>query len=539
MDLRTDQPKQPRRGFTMVEILVVIAIILLSAVIALPVMKSALDGRQAVDAATILTGALAGARDSAIRQNEPRGVRLLPDPILTLPALGTATAGTTQLAYNRIVPIEPAPDYGEGRINVGPCLPQGTTFPDSNGFPPAYPRPVNAGDLYPFYPSNGAFPTKVLMVEESPFFGGFTTLPGTVGIPNSPTNWYWNIRVGDKLKISGTGRAYTVVGPCTINPWATAASGNQGNPELFVNVGAPGKKSPLVRTYYSTNNSTIPPAFTAQTTYSPEFLFLVNGEDDSTPPNGFIDEGWDGYDEDGDGFVDGLNEWEIEEWANPSAAETMLDTGSGASPSQLWLSDYWQIAVQDVTYSIQRRPVPTPGAREILLPTGIVIDATSWNMNAERSRVPVQAGSLYVDIMLNPNGLYIPTTIYSTPTSTGASPFIHFWLADRGDVYARGSVWGLSATGAPKPNPAGATLYELPMTNDAIGGYPPSAAPSAPVLKNDRRLVTLFAQSGQVVTNTIDTIPAQSTSFLPGEGFNTADVNQPFYKAQLGQREVK
>ncbi len=372
--------------------------------------------------------------------------------------------------------------------------------------------------------------------------------------------------MGDKIKIGGTGRAYTVVGPLTISPWGDPTKGTLGNPELFVNVGAPGAKSPLVRSYCATNvPMTNPPTFTQVTTANPEFLFVVNGEDDDK--DGLVDSGWDGFDGTArsggpfpDGFVDDLAEWETEVWVSANVGASILDLGAAtatntsptndpADPNN-WLKTNWQSAVMDHTYSIQRRPVPSAGAREVLLPSGVVIDATSSSGIAtgvfatnERSRLPIQPGSLYVDIMLNPNGLYIPTTVYSTPTSTGAAPFLHFWITDRNDVFPIGSVWG--AGNANPSNTATATYYNLPMTSDAAGpnplgttpNYPPTGQPTAPLLKNDRRLITLFGQSGMVVTNTIDSVPA--LGFIPGEGFNTLDVSQPFYKAQLGQREVK
>jgi hypothetical protein len=52
-------------------------------------------------------------------------------------------------------------------------------------------------------------------------------------------------------------------------------------------------------------------------------------------------------------------------------------------------------------------------------------------------------------------------------------------------------------------------------------------------------MITLHGQSGIVVTDTLDTVPQPAGRFLPSEGFDTRDVNQPFYKAHLGQREVK
>ena len=52
--------------------------------------------------------------------------------------------------------------------------------------------------------------------------------------------------------------------------------------------------------------------------YYPEFLLLVNGVDDND--NGWIDEGWDGIDNNGDGNVDELAEWEPEVWTGASAS---------------------------------------------------------------------------------------------------------------------------------------------------------------------------------------------------------------------------
>src|SRR5689334_18141161 len=94
MSRRSSRHRSPRksRAFTLVEILVVIAIILIASIVALPVLNSAMNGGNVTNAAQTLQAALAGARDAAIRQNEPRGIRLLPDPSLTLPALGSTSA---------------------------------------------------------------------------------------------------------------------------------------------------------------------------------------------------------------------------------------------------------------------------------------------------------------------------------------------------------------------------------------------------------------------------------------------------------------
>lgn len=94
-------------------------------------------------------------------------------------------------------------------------------------------------------------------------------------------------------------------------------------------------------------------------------------------------------------------------------------------------------------------------------------------------------------------------------------------------------------------------FYELPMTKDAMGvtsgsvvqpatqgGFYPGANTVFPVLKADRRLVTMFAQSGLVVTNTIEPVPP-TTPAVSGEGFNIANVGYPFLRAQQGLREAR
>ncbi|SIO11731.1 prepilin-type N-terminal cleavage/methylation domain-containing protein [Singulisphaera sp. GP187] len=574
--MRIQERQHPRSGFTLVEILVVLAIILLASLVAIPTLVTTLNGRQITDAARIFTGSLVGIRDSAARYNSPRGMRLLPDPTLTIPAPGQPGAGSLQLCYNRMIPIEPAGDFSQGMVSIGPQLQNAIS---QTGFPPAYAFPDQAniaGGTYLF--PNSPTPPYVLMIEESPFAGGFVT---PLGQPNSPTNWYWTIRVGDKIKIGGSGRAYTIVGPCTINPWASAASGFQGNPELFVNVGPPGTTTPLERTYYTPTVG--PPAgFAIATKARPEFLFLVNGEDDDK--DGYVDEGFDGQNNNKisppnkpvgtiDGrlptdnlFTDEPFEWEPEAWSGSLAANILIDApaiASTNSPSVDWVTSKFQQGTHDVPYIIQRRPVPSSGAREIVLPAGMVIDATTWNTTQERSRIPIEPGSLYCDVMVDTSGHYIPTTQYSAPTSADPLPFLHFWLTDRNDVYPRGSIWGRTGS-TPNQNPSDPTTgvytyYELPMTTDALaadttnagfdvagpGNYPPSGTPTAPVLKYDRRLVTMFTTNGLVVTNTIESVPrlfitgATQQPLVFGEGFKTSDVGYPFLKAQQGLREAR
>jgi len=480
----------PRRGgFTLIELLVVITIILIISAIALPTILPALAHRQVSEAARILQGALVGARDSAIHNNVPSGIRLLPDPNLlsrvtnpTSPLLGQIDP-TQPLAANRIIPIETAPEYSEGFVNVYPPTTIANTF--SSLVPLTYPvtNPDGTTGVYPYpgTPANLATGATVLMIEES-------ILDPKSFLPNSPTSWFWNIRVGDKIQINDAGPWYTVVGPMASTP------ANAGNTEMFVNVGPPGTRSPLVRNQ-------------GGNLVNPEFLFLVNGQDDK-PQNGWIDEGWDGVDNNNNGYTDELAEWELETWHGSVVTQGVLNQ----------------------PYSILRRPTPVINAREVSLPSNVVIDMTTWGYpfptqanpkltpSRERSRLPINSFTGYVDILVYPNGTVVPTTIYSTPASFGlAGSFFHFWLAERSDVVAPGT------------NSLNANPPYLPVPQ----GIAPALFASGAELKGEYRLVTLFTRTGQLVTN--DNVPFDNpvNAQLQNRPYN---ANLPFLEAQQGIR---
>jgi prepilin-type N-terminal cleavage/methylation domain-containing protein len=245
-------------GFTLIELLVVITIIIIVSAIALPTIVSAWGHRQSSEAARILHAALVGARDEAIRTGAPSGIRLLPDPTLIQRLPNGRIDPAAVLAANRIVPIAPAPNYSEGGVSVFPAA--------------TYPAAIRT--------VNGASGVPCLVIEG--------TVVDSQGLPKSPVSWYWNIRVGDKIQVGNAGPWYTVVGPTAIGP-------AQGNPELFVNIGPAGAPLP-----------------TLQQGLPCEYLLVVNGRDDNG--NGWVDEGFDGVDNDGVNGVDDAAEWEVERW---------------------------------------------------------------------------------------------------------------------------------------------------------------------------------------------------------------------------------
>jgi prepilin-type N-terminal cleavage/methylation domain-containing protein len=396
-----------RNGFTLIELLVVLLIVAIVSAATLPTLVPAISHRQVSEASRLIQATIEGARDASVRANAPRGIRLLPDPAFP----GSATDAAVPLAYNRLIAIEPAPDYSEGLAVV-------------RGLPSD--PPSHAGG-------------KALRVEESQ--------KDAAGLPVARTSWYWNVRLGDRIRFGQTGRYYTVAGPMVI-----------ANAERFTNAGEPGT---LV------TNPNEPGS---------EYLFLVNGADDDG--DGYADEGFDGLDQDGDGTADDADEWEQESWTGPAP-----DVVSA--------------------YTIARRPVPSPGTRVTELPADVVIDATTWKTTRERSRLPVDPVDLSCEIMVDPNGTIRAGTPYGVPSADDVAPFFHAWLAERGDVH-----------------PAeGTAASRLPMP-EGTPGYSGSR-----LLRGERRLVTVHARSGAVVTT-------------GGEPFDGADVNAPFYAAQMGRRDA-
>jgi prepilin-type N-terminal cleavage/methylation domain-containing protein len=535
MTRRDNPPRRPAdrsRGFTLVELLVVLLIVLLVSAVALPTVIPAITHRQVSEAARLLQASLVGARDAAIHNNAPRGIRLLPDPAFMLttdlsgnpiaPTLPRVQSGTNlgqidpaaMLAANRFVPIESAPDYTEGRLDLyNPANPASPNYPTGHlwwtGNLPPYPvQPVSPPPPYYNYPisvpinapgsfnpnfistyTNAYVTPNVQVVVQAPFDPS-----DPINLrPNPPTSWFWNVRVGDKIQIDNSGTYYTIVGPLTV--WPGSAT-NPGNPELFVNDGPPGG-NPLLQRNYANGTSVYV-----------EYLLLVDGFDDSG--DGFIDSGWDGVDNNANNLVDELDEWEFEQFV-------------AASQSLGSRNPY------NIPYVIRRRPVPSTGAREVDLPSNIVVDLTTWNTtNKERSRLPVNPYTGYVDILLNPSGDVVPTTVYSTPSSFGmAGAFYHFWLAERSDVFA-----ALPFDGKGNPVPLVNNypfLLPMPLGSNVVNAVTGasaydalvSATPALPYLKGDRRLVTLFTRTGQIVTT-------------ENPEFDVYNVNQPFTTPQQG-----
>ncbi len=503
-----------RTGFTLVELLVVILIILLVSAVALPAVISAISHRQVSEAARILQAALVGARDSAIHNNATSGIRLLPDPTINGVNTNSASAlygkldPNLPLAINRIVPLDAAPDYAAGMISIIQDNALSATFAVAPYYPyPPQPNPITNKTI------------SVLMVEECPV----NTSNGAPYTANEPTSWFWNIRIGDQIRIANSGQYYTVVGPMA-----------QGNPELFVNDGPAGSTPGLSRTYVDPKGNKYGPI-------AVEYLFLVNGRDDDN--NGYVDDGWDGVDNDQDGYVDISPSYPLScftEWTENETWAWVLGGSFSAVNSPM----NFQVRFPNLTnpnvplingivnrsYNITRRPAPSAGSREVALPSNVVIDLTTWATSRERSRFPippvqaptngqpapaasqvVNPNSGSVDILVNPDGTVVPSTIYSSPASFGLNgAFLHFWLAERSDVVG------------PDPNRTSAPFLPLPA------GFAPSLFTGNVELKGEYSLVTVYSRTGHILVNSPPRF--DNPANLPSN-FN---INVPFLDAMQG-----
>jgi prepilin-type N-terminal cleavage/methylation domain-containing protein len=125
-----------RAGFTLIELLVAITIIIILAGLALALLPTANDHQKATQGAGMVQGWLLIAKQRALRDQKPRGIRLLIDP--SNPTI------VTQLQY-----IEQPDDFSGGQATTAP--PGAVTFTGvdlTGGFNDPTQQLVQPGDLF-------------------------------------------------------------------------------------------------------------------------------------------------------------------------------------------------------------------------------------------------------------------------------------------------------------------------------------------------------------------------------------------------------
>lgn len=108
-----------RSGFTLVEMMVVIVLVVILASMAAPVIAIYGRGGKVKDAASTIQATLAGARDRAMATNAPRGVRFIQDPVnkeLVRSMIYVRPAPPITLGYCRVV--DPNGDGAFERVEI-------------------------------------------------------------------------------------------------------------------------------------------------------------------------------------------------------------------------------------------------------------------------------------------------------------------------------------------------------------------------------------------------------------------------------------
>lgn len=501
-----------RRGFTLIELLIVITIILIVSVAGLSVVLPAIGSQGVTSAALLVQASLAQVRDEALRSGAPAGIRLIPERDGRFRFLDPSVAGGIGLtpAYTRMIALRQGSDYDEGQVRGINVLPPVNPLSDLQQFPL----------VLPFAPANlVGSAAKWRTVWESKFSQFVTP---AIGVPRAPTSWYWNIRQGDKIRLKNSGRSWTIVGPVLLGPNATANAGNTllsaadkvlVNTERYINWGS----SASFQSYPVASYTPMPPK---------EFLIVLDGIDNDG--DGYVDEAFDGVDNDGDGFVDpgfdGIdndgNGYVDDPLEMLWSAGGIYNGGEYETEEQLPLLGVIDTNAQD--YTIERRPVPAPGAREVPLPAGVVIDLTTYNPAtpglAERSRLPVDPLTGFVDVMVAPNGQVVQPIAGRTKGVAADLPFYHFWITDTEDVI----------------EPDSTSYPRLPLPQTALG-YTPSSPER--VLKGNRRLLSLNTRTGQINRTTLETFDVTGLSAPPNPDTRELVIGRPFRQAEAGLKD--
>lgn len=209
--MRSSSRLAPRRpAFTLVEMIVVLAIVLALAALAVALAPRMLERQKTQRAAEQIQGAFGIARQWARRAHAPTGIRLLPGRLLPNP-VAPIQYYVTELQY-----IQQPSDF-----TVQPGL-------NLNAIDAAHPDPVNVRRIR--VTPNGGVNNKVeleplvqALPPGSPIPADFSGSQGMVNDSNryrpaSPIFGLWPVQMGDYLEVNGGGLMHRILIDPTYNP---------------------------------------------------------------------------------------------------------------------------------------------------------------------------------------------------------------------------------------------------------------------------------------------------------------------------------
>lgn len=592
--MRIHDRREKQTGFTLVELLVVLFIVGLISAATLPVIIPTLNQRQVQEGSRIVQQALLNARFAAMSTGRPAGVRLLPDTVFSGP---DGTDPLRPLAYNRMIQLEPAPDYSDGMLRVASqgasdqeivgffinCA-QANLFwkdlligqpPNASrpGYPPVFPTSVNGishgnQDIFlnMLLPAIGMNPP--LYKDPRIVLRQYKAITAT-----EPTSWSWNIRAGDRISVGVQNKIqYVIAGPTAPFTPTTGYNKLDYNPERFVNLGPPASMVSNFQLPMTVQNVQFP------LIYNSEILYVVgegnrmfDGVDNNN--DGVPDPAFDGLDNDGNGYIDDPGEVFFATTGS-AAIDPVRDVVApllllSSSPSTIlqalkttfeWDPTTIGTGVPDPRtavsipqeYTIRRRMVPSPNAAEVGLPSDVVIDATtalsfvpnyainnglalnppninyarfpvgdartSYMTDAERSRLPIDLQTRYVDIIFQPDGQIVTSAASSQNNIPFQVPFYHLWICDRADVFP--------PTDPGNGRTADQFMPRLPLPEGVpVGSRHDNVNNSEWALRNERRLITIQTRTGRITSQSL-------------EMFDSTDSSMPYADAQKGIAEV-
>jgi prepilin-type N-terminal cleavage/methylation domain-containing protein len=455
------QTQNRRSGFTLIEILIVLGIIVAVAAIFVPVVLNLSERNQVPKAASLLENALSIAKARAIAERRPNGIRL----IASNNALRTTVGGFSFAWYDEIQYIEDPGDYVNGFVwgfaqsgaqtVTQPYWSRVTPIPGESpaGFDQVtVPDPILNFTAQTFTGvqtiDNAVIPrSRLLFGLITPFVGGpdNNRWVGLAGLPRLPHrmaySWYEGNPVpaqpGDMVEITGVGELYQIVavsndqqpGPAINNP---NIAGNGVRAPILV------LDRPLSRDINPTLNG------------SPNFRIIRQPRVISSMPPLKLPQ-------------DVVIDFTIDRSAFPGA--TNLDTNN------------------------------------TIFMSNVSIGANVTGITGITTTAPNLFAPLYIDIMFAPSGEVLPTSqVFRNGTavgsfSVGSSGLIAMWLHSRGDP----NLWAARQATAAQGNADNQALVSINARTGFIGSYPvtPLSLSTDPLLFVRTGKARISADTGQ------------------------------------------